>query len=144
MILTFDNDVLLDNNTWLYIENISNNLNQNYKIIEQINNKTYVIETNVDQSSNISNIIDNIINIKIRKEKSVLPFKTPDLIRINLNTNSVEPDTNSAKIIPDNNNLLINNLLINESDNGEIPHVYNGDFIERKLIKKTSKEYSIY
>lgn len=129
-------------NDWIYIKGLGI-LEQNYQIINKIDNNTIIIETNTTDI----NLPISTMNIIIENEKSVLPFvlklKSPDKIYINQKVNSIEPVLPQTKIIPLNNSNYINELNLTQTDKGIIPHVYEEDYISRTLVKNTSKELNI-
>jgi len=148
IIVTFDKEPNLKEHDWMKFNFTDiTEFELNKQIISKINNISYVFNTDVNSTTIFNNLLLNIDNIFITKEKSVLPFRfkiiEPNEIKINNNVNKLVGDS-SCPIKPINNTINTQNLIISsDSLTGLVPNVYNNDYISRNIyINNNNKSFS--
>lgn len=137
-------DIKIKHGDWVKINNTGiNDFDVNLQIVEILNNKTFVVKVNTDQSGNISSLNNNLSIIKLTTGISIKPFefeiKKPDDIKIDTNRLEIVGNT-SSPIKPINTANMFDNIVIDIDNDSLIEHVYINDAINRKKIKRSYNE----
>lgn len=142
--ITLTEDIKIRHGDWIKLHNTSINIyDLNMQVVEVLNNKTFVIKVNTDQTNNISILMSLLNQIYLTNNIPIKPFefeiKRPDEIKLDINRIQIEGNE-SSPVRPINNANLINDIVIDINNDGLIEHVYQNDYISRTKRRKRYTE----